>query len=628
MPLGYRSAPKGSGRAAPPGGAPPGRAQGQQPPDLRPHPLASGRRIDDPRRRRVHVDLEAVLCSASARGRQRRGGSGATSSVAVVGDPLGPNLARYHLMLLADQSPASGPLDESLTAGSLLSLCWVAAHVRGDRLGRGSVAHQKGTRRNVSSWCARSLISRAGRVQKKTAKTKPGGRLFAEQTRRGISTLVTAASRAPDDDAPPPASLNSDGTAGPTAGTEQQTREGDMSSGPDEGADTQGSGSRRLMVLLAAAMFVLVVDTSSMNVSISAVIEDLDTTASGVQSAIALEALVSAAFILINSKVGDLIGRRRAYVLGLLAYAVGALAMTLSQSLTAIILFWAIIGGLGASLLLPAMQSLIHGNFAGAAQKQAYALVGAAAAIAAAIGPLLGGFVTTYLSWRVGSAGDRRHRDRPPPDRPGPRRAVHRLPPGRRGRRDPVGRRHGRGRPRHPRLAGGRGAVGLLMVVGAVALVVLARWLIRRKRAGKVTLLDPDLFGHPNFTAGVSGQMLQQITLGGAMIALPLLFRWPSSTTRWKPACRSVPCRSPCSRPPWSPEEGRRPATRRDHPHRIPADQHRDRDHHPVRPPCRERLVPRGPARRHGLRAGPAGVAANNYTLAPIEEERIARPPG
>src|ERR1700712_4242591 len=158
----------------------------------------------------------------------------------------------------------------------------------------------------------------------------------------------------------------------------------------------------RLSLLLAAAMFVLVVDTSLMNVSISSVVKDLDTTVSAVQSAIALEALVSAAFILISSKLGDLFGRKRAYVVGLLAYATGALAMTVAQSLTAIIIFWAIIGGLGASLLLPAMQSLIHGNFAGAAQKQAYALVGAAAAIAAAIGPLLGGFVTTYLSWRVG----------------------------------------------------------------------------------------------------------------------------------------------------------------------------------------------------------------------------------
>src|ERR1700710_809607 len=156
----------------------------------------------------------------------------------------------------------------------------------------------------------------------------------------------------------------------------------------------------RLAVLLAMAMFVLVVDTSLMNVSISAVVDDLDTTVSSVQSAIALEALVSAAFILIGSKVGDLIGRKRAYVLGLLAYAVGAVSMALAQSVTAIIIFWAIIGGLGASLLLPAMQALIHGNFEGAAQRKVYATVGAAAAIAAAVGPLIGGFITTYLSWR------------------------------------------------------------------------------------------------------------------------------------------------------------------------------------------------------------------------------------
>jgi MFS family permease len=159
---------------------------------------------------------------------------------------------------------------------------------------------------------------------------------------------------------------------------------------------------RTLAVLLAMAMFVLVVDTSLMNVSISAVIQDIGATASGVQAAIALEALVSAAFILISSKVGDLIGRKRAYVLGLLGYAVGALAMTLTQTLLPMIIFWAICGGLGASLLLPAMQSLIHGNFEGAAQKRVYALTGAAAAIAAAVGPLLGGFVTTFLSWRVG----------------------------------------------------------------------------------------------------------------------------------------------------------------------------------------------------------------------------------
>src|SRR3954466_14663420 len=157
----------------------------------------------------------------------------------------------------------------------------------------------------------------------------------------------------------------------------------------------------RLPYLLAMAMFVLVVDTSLMNVSISSVVRDLDTTVSGVQSAIALEALVSAAFILIGSKIGDLFGRKRAYILGLCGYAVGATAMVFAQSLTAVIIFWAIIGGIGASLLLPAMQSLIHGNFEGAAQRKVYALVGAAAAVAAAVGPLIGGFITTFLSWRI-----------------------------------------------------------------------------------------------------------------------------------------------------------------------------------------------------------------------------------
>ena len=299
-----------------------------------------------------------------------------------------------------------------------------------------------------------------------------------------------------------------------------------MSDSRDGGQTPAAQGSRKLMVLLAMAMFVLVVDTSLMNVSISAVIDDLDTTASGVQSAIALEALVSAAFILINSKVGDLIGRKRAYVIGLLAYAVGALAMTLTQSLTAVVICWAIIGGLGASLLLPAMQSLIHGNFAGAAQKQAYAMIGAAAAIAAAVGPLIGGFVTTYLSWRVGFAmevviiavvlsqiklvKDVAYTGSREIDKVGAVLSV-----------------VGMGGVVLGILVWQEGGefVVLLMAVGAVALFSLARWLLRRKREQKVTLIDPDLFRKPNFTAGISAQMLQQVALGGAMIVLPLFLQ-------------------------------------------------------------------------------------------------------
>lgn len=286
---------------------------------------------------------------------------------------------------------------------------------------------------------------------------------------------------------------------------------------------TSGTGSPRLAILLSMAMFVLVVDTSLMNVSISAVVHDLGTTVSSVQSAIALEALVSAAFILIGGKVGDLIGRKRAYVLGLLGYAVGALAMALAQNVTTIVIFWALIGGLGASLLLPAMQSLIHGNFSGDMQKRAYAIVGAAAAIAAAVGPLIGGFITTFLSWRVAFAledvvilivlsgiG-----------------LVHDVPF--------TG-------PRHIDSVGavlsviamggivlgilvwqeGGDAVLELILLGALAMGGFVYWLIRRKRTGKPALIDPSLFLAKLFRYGVSAQMLQQVALGGLMIALPI----------------------------------------------------------------------------------------------------------
>jgi len=282
----------------------------------------------------------------------------------------------------------------------------------------------------------------------------------------------------------------------------------------------------RLGLLLAMAMFVLVVDTSLMNVSISAVVHDLDTTVSGVQSAIALEALVSAAFILIGGKVCDLIGRKRGYVLGLLGYAIGAIAMVFAQDLAAIIVFWAVVGGIGASLLLPAMQSLIHGNFQGDAQRRVYALVGASAAIAAAVGPLLGGFITTVLSWRVAFgleavaiavvlSGLGLVRDVPYTGE----RTI-----------DVVGALFsvvGMGCLVLGILVWQEGgeSVAALLVLGLGGLGGLVWWLRRRKREGKPTLVDPDLFKAPAFRLGITQQMTQQIALGGTMIALPIFLQ-------------------------------------------------------------------------------------------------------
>ena len=295
------------------------------------------------------------------------------------------------------------------------------------------------------------------------------------------------------------------------------------------------------------AMFVLVVDTSLMNVSISAVVHDLDTTVSGVQSAIALEALVSAAFILIGSKVGDLIGRKRAYVIGLLGYAVGALAMALAQSLTAIIIFWAIIGGLGASLLLPAMQSLIHGNFEGAAQTQGVRARrrrgrdrrrGRAAARRVH-------HDVPVLADRVPARGRRHRRRALRASSSCSDVAVHRPAARRLRRRGALGRRHGRHRARHPRLAGGRRG-GRRAHRARRARDGRARLLARAAQAAKASrrCSTPTCSSSKLFRLGVTGQMLQQIALGGDDDrAARSTCRWCSSTTRCRPASRSRRCR-------------------------------------------------------------------------------------
>jgi LPXTG-motif cell wall-anchored protein len=284
------------------------------------------------------------------------------------------------------------------------------------------------------------------------------------------------------------------------------------------------TGNSRLSgVFLAAAMFVFVIDTSFMNVSISAVVRDLDTTVSGVQAAVAIEALVSAAFILISSKIGDLFGRKRAYVVGLVFYILGAVAMVFAQGLTAIIVFWAVIGGLGASLYLPAMQSLIHGNFEGKERARVFALVGAAGAIAAAIGPLIGGLVTTLLSWRVGFLlealiivavlfGSRGIRDVPYTGD----RSV-----------DLVGAFLsviGMGGLVVGVLVWQEGgeSVAALLAIGVAAMAGLVYWLRRRKREGKAVLLDPGLFASKPYRLGVVQIFLQQVALGGMLIALPI----------------------------------------------------------------------------------------------------------
>ncbi|MCR5978433.1 MFS transporter [Gordonia jinghuaiqii] len=155
-----------------------------------------------------------------------------------------------------------------------------------------------------------------------------------------------------------------------------------------------------VIIILAVSQFVMVLDSTVMNVSISVVAADLDTTITGMQAAITFYALTMAAFMLTGGKLGDLMGRARAFKIGAVIYGIGSLTTALSPNLTVLLLGWSLVEGLGAVLVIPAIASLAAINYTGKARVTAFSILGAVTGLAAAVGPLLGGLMTTYLSWR------------------------------------------------------------------------------------------------------------------------------------------------------------------------------------------------------------------------------------
>lgn len=150
----------------------------------------------------------------------------------------------------------------------------------------------------------------------------------------------------------------------------------------------------------------MALDSSVMNVSIATVAEDVGTTVTGIQGAITAYTLVMAMFMIPGGKVGALIGRKRAFMIGCAVYGCGSLTTALAPNLPVLLLGWALLEGLGAALILPAIVALVAGNFSAERRPAAYGLVAAAGAVAIAVGPLIGGVATTYFSWRWVFAGE------------------------------------------------------------------------------------------------------------------------------------------------------------------------------------------------------------------------------
>jgi MFS family permease len=298
------------------------------------------------------------------------------------------------------------------------------------------------------------------------------------------------------------------------------------------------------LTILAAAQFVMVLDSSVMNVSISQIVDDLDTTVTGVQSAITLYTLVMAAFMLVGAKLGDIVGRDRAFAVGLAVYGLGSATTSISPNLTVLLVGWSLIEGLGAVLVIPAIAALTAANYEGKDRALAYGLIGGAAGAAIALGPLIGGFVTTYFSWRYVFVGEvvvvaavlivhRRMKRAPKPRNP-PSLDVGGaalsaaalglvvfgiLKSSAWGWVTPVAT---------PTIAGheitpfGFSVVPFLILGGLVLLGCFLMWEERRERLERSTLLDRTLLNIETLRAGLLSLGAQQLVLMGTFFVLPV----------------------------------------------------------------------------------------------------------
>ena len=169
---------------------------------------------------------------------------------------------------------------------------------------------------------------------------------------------------------------------------------------------TGAAGSGFVLSVLAAGQFLMTLDSSVMNVSIRQVAADVGTTVTGIQTAITLYTLVMASLMITGGKVGAILGRRRAFSVGLVVYGAGSLTTALSPNLGVLLAGWSVLEGIGAALIMPAIVALVAVNFPARRRAAAYGLIAAAGAIAVAVGPLIGGAVTTFASWRWVFAGE------------------------------------------------------------------------------------------------------------------------------------------------------------------------------------------------------------------------------
>ena len=281
------------------------------------------------------------------------------------------------------------------------------------------------------------------------------------------------------------------------------------------------------LIIVALASFIIALDATFMNVSISQVVADLNTDVSTIQMIMSFYTLITAAFMLLSAKLQDIVGKKKLFLIGAALYGVGTFTAAISSSATMLFIGWSVIEGIAGALMMPATVSIISGTYSGEKRTVALAIVGVMGAIAAAVGPLFGGVMTTFLSWRYGFACELiivfiilLMQSKIP----------NFVPTESKSDLDITGA-----------LISFVGLVLLVLgilslskdittsvatiILGLIALVCFALFEIRRKRNGKVPLLDMALFKDRNLRVGSIILLLSYLAMGGALFAVSLFLQ-------------------------------------------------------------------------------------------------------